>query len=352
MSNICKIDSQKQRYKESSLWIAKMDIGLTKKEAHSLQKWMHADPRNKALLFDMAQLWDKLETLSQLSNIFENKKNTSSGLVRYSAIAACFIVAFFMSFVPIYYNDVDISAQHQAPQLIKGMDNIYATAVGEQSQVTLSDGTKVVLNTNSLLQVNYTKHQRTFILKRGEINIDVAHDISRPLKVFAGNNIIQAVGTAFNVELMQDNRIELIVTDGKVLVDENIVTEFASNQQIMPMEPRKSYYVSYDHIALLGTKKGKNSAIVKKIKSEDIQVNLSWRQGNLIFRGESLAEVITEISRYTSVEFLIMDDKLNNIKVAGVFQSGDVDALLLVLQDNFDIKYHKVSNQKILLNRG
>ena len=76
----------------------------------------------------------------------------------------------------------------------------FQTDVGESKDILLSDKSKITLNTNSFVQVRYTQHSRVINLLRGEIHIDVAHDKTRPLSVIAGDKVIQAVGTAFNVE--------------------------------------------------------------------------------------------------------------------------------------------------------
>ncbi len=69
------------------------------------------------------------------------------------------------------------------------------------------------------------------------------------------------------------------------------------------------------------------------------------------YRGESLGEVTTEISRYTSVEFVFRDDDLKKVKVAGLFKAGDVDGFLRSLQDNFKLSYQWVGKIKVILSR-
>jgi transmembrane sensor len=78
---------------------------------------------------------------------------------------------------------------------------------------------------------------------------------------------------------------------------------------------------------------------------------LSWRKGNLIFRGDSLAEAIKEISRYTDISFELADDEaLRDIKVAGMFKTGDIAALLSMLEKSFNIEHKKVDEQTIMLS--
>ena len=95
---------------------------------------------------------------------------------------------------------------------------------------------------------------------------------------------------------------------------------------------------------------GQQAEKVLKIDAVDIAASLSWRSGNLIFRGETLAEAVAEISRYTDIQFELADDaKLKDIHVAGMFKTGDVNGLLAVFKSNFNISHERLSRDKILL---
>ena len=88
----------------------------------------------------------------------------------------------------------------------------------------------------------------------------------------------------------------------------------------------------------------------KPIEAEEIAVRLSWRNGNLIFRGESLEEAVTEIGRYTAVEFVFLDEDSKKVRLLGMFRAGDVDGLLTALRKNFNISYERVNDGVIHLS--
>lgn len=94
-----------------------------------------------------------------------------------------------------------------------------------------------------------------------------------------------------------------------------------------------------------------DARVLKKAESIGAEVNPSWREGNLIFRGESLGDVTAEISRHTSVEFYFRDESLKKVKIAGLFKAGDVRGFLQSLQDNFNISYRYDGKIKIILSR-
>ena len=59
-----------QLFVETSAWMAKMDKGLSDEDAEALSTWMAADPRNEKQLLAMAQMWDKMDALARLSEVF------------------------------------------------------------------------------------------------------------------------------------------------------------------------------------------------------------------------------------------------------------------------------------------
>ena len=83
---------------------------------------------------------------------------------------------------------------------------------------------------------------------------------------------------------------------------------------------------------------------VNTLSLDQVQRNLSWQQGMLVFQGESLEDALIEMSRYTDSEFEIMDDSLKSLRVAGYFKVGDSEGLLHALQNNFDIEHQTVNN--------
>lgn len=344
------IDDEEKRVGEASDWLAKIDRELTEQEKSALQTWLSLSTKNTEVLLEVAHLWDKMDDLSRLSDLFP--QTSTSTTKKYStwlgALAASVIFAITLGF---YQNGFNFSYFGQTEQsAVVAMQMNYQTGVGESNTINLPDNSKIVLNTNSFVQVRYTASARIIDLQRGEIHIDVAHDKTRPLSVIAGGKVIQAVGTAFNVEV-RNELVELIVTDGKVLVatrDKNLVK--TNSDDIGKRLPNNAMAISKGEKVNLDLT-GKTIERIVKVDPMEVAASLSWRQGNLIFRGESLADAMAEISRYTDIKFELADDEqLQEIQVAGMFKTGDVTGLLDVLSNNFNISYKKVGNDKIILN--
>ena len=352
MNKIHELPNQDKIHTEASEWLAQLDRGLSDDERVALQQWLIESKENREALFNMAELWDKMDSLSRLSDLFPDVSRERHTAWRYSlavATALCVIGVVIFWGLPEYTDRPGSGS----PQVIVersqtppgAFDDIYETSIGEHSSVNLPDGTEVVLNTNSHIRVNYTDTERFILLSRGEAHFSVADDSNRPLTVHAGNRLIRAVGTAFNVEIGRDNIVEIIVTEGKVL----IVKQTASGSRGIPADIIKiaqdAPVISEGEAAILDS----TEARIRKIAPEQVAVDLSWREGNLIFQGETLEQAIDEISRYTSVEFEILDDRIRAVRVAGLFRAGDINGLLLTLQENFQIPSQRVGTERVLL---
>lgn len=340
MNNVYPLTTARQRHEEASLWVARLDRGLSTGESAELQRWMAAHPDNEALLLEMTQLWDKMDTLSELAALFPPpaKRPSRAPLWAATAVASLLLTALTLWFF--------VSGQAPYPYPAPS-EYVYQTGIGEHSQIILADGSALTLNTNSRVTVEYTDQYRLLTLERGEIFIAVAKNPERPLSVIAGGQIVQAIGTQFSVEITSQQQIELVVVEGKVQVG----VHNRPSPKTTKVQPRlvssAPALLSAGQATLLGGSEEK----IDTVSAADIEVKLSWRQGNLIFRGESLEDAVREVERYTQVEFVFLDPELKTIRVAGLFKAGDVNGLLATLRENFDIVYEYTDEQTVLLRK-
>ena len=295
----------------------------------------------------MAALWDRMALLSRLSDICPHAHNQPARFP-WLTLAACLLIVLVAGSwgASTFYNRTFSDDQQSAASVaILRPENVYETAVGEQSRINLTDGTRLVLNTNTLVRIRYTDQHRLLTLERGEMHVLVAPDKSRPLSVVAGNQIIQAVGTAFNIEINSKHEIELVVTEGTVRVGVYEIPPTGVERTVPAVLPPTSMSVSAGEEMILGSPVDQ----LETIETDEISVKLSWREGNLIFRGESLEDAVAEIGRYTDVQFVILDEASKKVRVAGMFKAGDVNGLLAALEENFNVTHQRVGDKKIVL---
>lgn len=350
MSNVYDMEQDSDRKLTASTWIAKLDKGLTITETDALNAWMTNDPNNERELLEMARLWDQMDALARLSQLFphsvQDRVSPSPRPSRWVAVAAAFVLTTIG--VGALIGNLGVPERIPAPGVIADV-SVYETAMGGISKLELSDGTQITLNTTSRAEVDFNEHQRVIKLDRGEIHIDVAHDPSRPLIVIVGTRIVQAVGTAFSVKIDESQRIEVLVVNGRVRVGVRAKgstrTEQLDGEGYEEISDESLLVTQGERVVL-----DASSENLELLEPEEIEVKLSWRDGNLIFRGESLAAAASEISRYTPVEFVLVDENLKKIRVAGLFKAGDVTGFLASLNANFDIVYEQVDDRTILLS--
>ena len=211
--------------------------------------------------------------------------------------------------------------------IFDGVD-VYRTGVGERRQVTLSDGSRVMLDSNSRLAVRYRDEARRLTLKRGQARFDVAHNAARPFSVTAGDRTVVATGTAFSVDVL-GRKIQVTLLEGSVVV---LPARTATPSVTVKAVPLKSGQQ-------LATFTGSGTSKVEAIKLEDAT---AWERGKLIFDDVPLGQAALRVNRYTDRKIVIHDPAVAELSVSGVFQTGDADtfaramAQYLELHASFD----------------
>ena len=355
MSKVVPISRDDELLEAASRWVLKIDEGpLSAGEEAALAAWLDEHGRHCELLVEAAAVWDKTDALARLAELFPHDSATDRMPHRpwhqrsQVAGAAAGLVA--LALVGLLLMN---PAGDRAPLT---MSAAYETAVGERKTVLLPDASEVVLNTDSQLAVTFTPSARVLRLARGEILVRVAADRARPLSVVAGDRIIQAIGTEFVVKITEDRQIELLVTEGRVVIGIRPPAVPSAPPRgidvldtvVLPpvLAPREDNIVSTGESVILAAA----GPVKKTLLSDDIEVELSWREGRLIFRSEPLEKALREVERYTTVEFVILDESLRTRTLSGRFRAGDVEVLLLSLRVNFGITHEYDGNERVLLS--
>jgi transmembrane sensor len=286
--------------------------------------------------------------LTKLSALFPLKKtpsHKSTLVIKYALAASAVFILLFTG--NLFFNKTPFPSINNDLQFVEV--RTLQTAVGQQTRFSLSDGSRIKLNTNSLVQVSFSKNNRLLTLIKGEANFNVAKDKSRPFTVTVGEKSFTALGTVFNVQKTSNKDMELVVTEGRVLITKSNepLTKIASKFSILSKEKSPNLVISSGEIATI---KNNIKTSTQKNSFEKIQRELAWQQGMLVFNGEKLDEALTEISRYTTTKFEINDVEINKIKVAGYFKANDIEGLLESLSNNFNIEFEKVNNNTIRLS--
>jgi transmembrane sensor len=215
-----------------------------------------------------------------------------------------------------------------------GPGTIFSTAIGEQASISLPDGSTLELNSNSFARVDYSKASRVIHLDRGEAFFKVAHDPQRPFWVVGGGSWVRALGTAFNVYLRSAS-VEVTVSEGTVKVGSTEVFRGgAPSDEVIASTPASVLTVG-QRADLHGS-----ATATRQLSASEVQRSVSWRDGTVYFENQPLSDVIGELGRYTSLEFIVKDDALRHLPVGGTFKANPegAEALLTMLERGFGLR--------------
>lgn len=183
------------------------------------------------------------------------------------------------------------------------------TATGERRQVQLADGSTLILNARSAVDIDFSKETRHLRLRRGEILVQTAVDRSRPLIVQTEHGQARALGTRFAVRL-QDDHSELAVLEHRVQL-----TAADGSQQVFAAGSAARY----------------NGSGIRSIAGPATPL-AAWADGQLDVRDRPLAEVIAALRPYKR-GYLRVSPQAAALRVYGVFPLDDPDAALLSLAE-------------------
>jgi len=201
-------------------------------------------------------------------------------------------------------------------------DQTLRTAIGEQRTVTLSDGSRVSLDANTLVKVAYSPALRLAEVVEGRAHFEVAKDKARPMKVRAGRRTVTALGTAFTVE-HEGERVVVTLVEGRVAV-----TETAPARGVAPppkeLAPQQQLVFAAD-------------AAPRMHEAVDVERAMAWREGKLVFDDESLADAAARVNNYSRVKIVVEDAPARALRVSGIFNAGDTPAFVEAVQSYFPV---------------
>jgi transmembrane sensor len=197
----------------------------------------------------------------------------------------------------------------------------YRTSVGERREFVLADGSTLLLNTDTSVNVRFDGQQRLVELLRGEVLVTTATDaLQRPFKVSMGHVEVLALGTRFIVRGQGEG--------GEVAVLEKAV------------EVSLSAIGSRTRVEA-GHRLNFNSRSLGALRGNDVSVG-AWQKGNIIAIDRPLAALLAELSRYRP-GVLRCDPAIAGLKVSGVFPVDDTDVALAALESGFSLRVTRFS---------
>ncbi len=188
--------------------------------------------------------------------------------------------------------------------------NKIITEAGGEYTFTLSDGTKVWLNSLSEIEfpVSFKGDKRVVNLK-GEAYFEVKHDSDRPFIVHSLNQSIQVLGTCFNIKAYEnEQKIYTTLIEGKVSVGSG-----GNNVVLSP--------------GMESVCERENNEI--ETHTVNPYFSIAWRTGYFMFNNEDLDMILRVLSRWYGVEFVYDKPASGPNTFSGRFSKyGDIETTL------------------------
>src|SRR5690606_19611565 len=200
--------------------------------------------------------------------------------------------------------------------------NSIATPRGGQFAVVLPDGSRVWLNADSKLKypTSFKGDSRTVELI-GEGYFEVERDEKRPFKIKSNDQVVTVLGTKFNINSYEDEGyMRTTLLEGSVQVEKG--------QQALILKPGEQARV-------------KESIQVAKVNTLH---SVAWKNGDFIFRNESIRDIMRQVSRWYDVEIEYQGGN-ESLRFGGIVsRAKDLSAVLTMLEKTGQVKFEVLMN--------
>lgn len=342
--NVTDFPDLERARQQAAEWLARLDRGLDAGERRDLRLWCAASPANARALRQVSGLWGEMDALQRLGDTLPDE--TSGTLETLAlpeaappmrapmrrrrarpALAAGIAIGLLIAGAAAWMQRGGLFAP--VPDAARVLAT-FSTAVGEQREVGLQDGSTLAINTASQVELlRLDDNARELRLQRGEAHFTVAKDASRPFRVSVADHVVEAVGTAFDIRLHDSGAIEVAVTEGRV--------------RLLAGDQHAGQFDMGDKLLIDAAGNVQRT----RLDTYGMDAHLAWRQGMIEFRGQPLSEAIAEFSRYTPVRFVIADPAVARRPIGGSIPAGDVDSLLEALRTNFGLESSRAPDGRI-----
>lgn len=302
-------DSELSRLEEAALWLERLESGRGGLEA--FERW-RADPAN-ALAF--AKISASSQWLSQSAPLHTRKAPDRMVSRRWWATGAAAAVAILAVGAVSFAVD---SSRAEAK-----------TAIGERSSLSLPDGGRIDINTDSKVSWRFDRGRRDVWLERGEIGLSVADD-GRPFSVHVGGQKLRLRPGSYNIRrfgeaaaLTVENGLGQVIAPGgaEVKITSGNAAEISAKQ-----------------------------VAARAVKPFEIEVVSAWRNDEIVFDGVPLAQAVSEYNRYLTQKIVVSDPTIERTQLGGRFTTKDPAAFLEGLKASFGIHVRRGDDRTIYLS--
>jgi transmembrane sensor len=287
-------------YAEAAAWLARLRAeDRTRDDEERFRRWLAADPINAERFEYVSTIWEDMDALRDVPRV----KAAPQRLTRRRLLTGS-LAAFAIGGIGLQWSVATAG--------------VYTTERGEQRRLTLEDGSRLLLNTDTSVKVRFDIEQRRIELRRGQAFFEVSTD-PRPFHVNAGAHDLTVQRGRFDLR-REAEHLSVLAIDGVA----TLASDVSANNDLVRIGVGERVRVD----------------AARRVEHDRPELNdiLAWQSGNAVFRGESLARVVMEMNRYTDRELVLTDDRAAAMRISGVYRVGDNGAFARSLAKLLPIK--------------
>lgn len=314
----------------AALWVTRREQpSWSAGDQAQLDEWLQESDAHRVAFWRLEFGWRQADRIAALGSAAEPAAPTGSDrIARWKplALAASLLVAFAIFLVQLQSPSAERAQQSAATR--------YETPLGGHRVVGLPDGSRVELNTDTLIRASVSERGRAVWLERGEAFFDIAKRPRQAFVIYAGARTITVLGTKFSVR-RTPREIVVAVLEGRVRVDDQAGAG-----------PVGHATVAAGDVAIARAR----STLVAN-SSEAVADELAWRSGRLQFDGTTLAAAAEQFNRYNRKQLVIGDSEAAQMLVAGSFMARNVDAFARLVERAYGIDVEDRAGRILLSSR-
>jgi transmembrane sensor len=285
---------------KASEWIGRRELdSWSEDDNRALKAWLDESLAHRVAFVRLETAWRRTERLAAFRTPMReparDQRNSGWALL-FRAAAATAVIG--------------IVGAAAATYMMRDNTREFSTPIGGHEVITLTDGSSVELNTDTVLRTR----GRFAELVKGEAYFQIKHDAQHPFIVKAGGHSVTDLGTAFIVR-NDPNKLTVRLVEGRARID-------AANDK------GQGAVLTPGDVAVAS----KGALSVRKASVQQLEDNLGWRRGVLVFDRTTLAEAAAEFNRYNREKLVIADPAAARLTIGGTFPSGNVALFSRVAQ--------------------
>jgi transmembrane sensor len=320
-------------YNAAGEWFARLlEADCPADERAAFERWRASDPSHAKAYREIELLWNQSREAVKDPQLMEAAKQA---LLRESDVRA----PRRWLFPALATGFAALAAVLVVPRWLATQTDpvgiTYTTVAGQQQTVKLSDGSSILIDTDSEVVVRYSERTRRVDLLRGQAQFTVQGNHAWPFVVHAADGTVTAVGTQFQV------RLDAHTTDVALLKGKLAIAAQSPDGDTQDASLVGGQGLAYD-----------DSGHITPVHPLDMQQAQGWTQGKLFIHDWRLPDLLAEMNRYSNTKLHIGDPSLQDIRISGVFRTNDQQTLMLVLQQGWPIHTRRISATQIELMRN